>query len=144
MRVRVGERWFVGAHGFLHAVAMCVKHCALYTRVPRCVACHVIESLLYGAFWQGRESLWTERFVWRWFAPTAHHPLMFALWRDIFFTLFVAMRCVSDPLKRRDGVKCQVREDCTASQRRKLNAETGMMRVSLESFCSVTHDTESR
>ena len=50
------------AHGFLHAVAMCVKHCALYTRVARCVAFHVIESVLYGALWQGRESLWTERF----------------------------------------------------------------------------------
>ena len=69
---------------------------------------------------------------------------MFALWRDLFFTLFVAMRCVSDPLKRRDGVECQVHKDCTASQRRKLMAETGRMRVGLESCCSVTHDTESR
>ena len=63
MRVRVGERWFAEADGFLHAVAMCVKHCALYTRLARCFAFHVIESMLYGALWQGRESLWPEQFV---------------------------------------------------------------------------------
>ena len=92
---------------FLHAVAMCVKHCALYTRVARCFALHVIESLLYGASWQGREFLWTARFVWRWFAPRAHHLLMFALLICLLFTFFAAMRCVSDLLKRRDGVKCR-------------------------------------
>ena len=37
------------AHGFLHAVAMCVKHSASHTRVARCVAFRVIESVLYGA-----------------------------------------------------------------------------------------------
>ena len=129
---------------FFNAVAMCVKHCALYTRVARCVAFHVIESVLYVAFWQGREFLWTARLVWRWFAPRAHHLLMFALLICLLFSFFVAMRCVSDLLKRRDGVKCQVREDWTASQRRILMAETGRMRISLESCCSVTHDTESR
>ena len=132
------------SHGFLHAVANRVKHCALYTRVARCFALHVIESVLYGAFWQGREFLWTARFVWRWFAPRAHHLLMFALLICLLFSFFVAMRCVSDLLKRRDGVKCQVCEDWTASQRRILKAATGRMRVSPESCCSVTHDTESR
>ena len=57
---------------------------------------------------------------------------MFALLICLLFTFFVAMRCVSDLLKRRDGVKCRVREDWTASQRRILMAET------LESFVQIT------
>ena len=88
------------AHGFLHAVAMCVKHCALYTRVARCVAFHVIESVLYGALWQGRESLWTERFLFDVGLLPRSIIRSCSLCGEIFsLRFFVAMRCVSDPFE---------------------------------------------
>ena len=100
------------AHGFLHAVAMCVKHCALYTRVARCVAFHVIESVLYGALWQGRESLWTERFCLT--LVCSHGPSsVHVRFVERSFLYDFLLPCVVSRilLKRRDGVECQSHKD---------------------------------